>query len=138
MLAEFQDGEFVNIKNISYALVSNRGFQYTFICDENIRRGHLDLISKEELQILFEGESYFCKISKNNGDDECVYLNTKAITKVSSKKTENDYKVSIFFINDETPYDIVLSEENKNKLIEKINKIIKESSYNGQTYIDHF
>lgn len=128
------DNLFINAKNISFARFENNCLEFTeFGSDQFV-----------ELEVSDEGRKVFCDFFKSDEDfievsfcqehDKMQYVNVRAITKIHFDDDDDDeVTLSIYFINDSSPWAILTKKENALEVINEINKKVAKPKY-----VDHF
>lgn len=135
MLIQLKEDAFISMENISYLRLCEGAFEYTLGCNTSLNSSGYKTISKEELVSLFSSNIHFIELL----DMDLVFLNVKYITSVEINRygfvddngNEGFYK--ILLINDDCPFTLSISKDNKD-LIEIINS--KLSAINSKYVLD--
>lgn len=125
------DNLFINAKNISFARLEDNYLEFAeFGCDQFVELVLSDE-GKKDFSTFFKFDEDFIEVSSYQENYKMQYVNVRAVSKISIDGDDDDDEVvlGIYFINDSSPWNILIKKENALEIINEINKKIAKPKY---------
>lgn len=125
------DNLFINAKNISFARLEDNYLEFAEVgCDQFVELVLSDE-GKKDFSTFFKFDEDFIEVSSYQENYKMQYVNVRAVSKISIDGDDDDDEVvlGIYFINDSSPWNILIKKENALEIINEINKKIAKPKY---------